>query len=296
MNTFLKLSLTIIAFSGAAVSASDKDLDRALALSRQTNAQEEENRALMQAMTESQRSYQREQENRASEEKKKKETQARQEREHKMREQREREAKQKALDQELIDCCYDLNLARAYTCLLNGANIHARSGLGRTPLAAAIQGSSPTDELIIFKEELIKHLIAKGANINAQDNEGFSIIMQAASAPIQIFKLILDYNPDLTFVNKKNETVVDILKNDAVSSSAAKLLMLQKHVKKIEQEERAKIKTEVQTALMISSPIANLILDYVGQASYPLSDEFALPFTPKIKSQDPIGFVASDSQ
>ncbi len=294
MKTILNLSIAIVTFSALAISASDKDLERAMQLSRETAAQEREDRETKQALAASQLSFNRDQERRAAEQKRKNEERERQERERKMLEQKEKEAKQKALNAELIVACRNAGLGTVKICLSIGANIEARDVCGATPLARAVAEAAYDDDAFLERRQnLIRYLIGEGVNINAQDNNNDSIIMIAAWGPTAIFKQILEQNPDLSLINHNHQTVFDVLKGGRVLSSAAKMMLLKMHLERIEQENKAKIEAPARPILVAATnnPIADLILDYVGQASYPLSDELRLPFTPKTKSQDAVGFV-----
>lgn len=215
------------------------------------------------------------------------------------------------------------NLEEVRKLIEQGANVNASiaekdvdssgnesfGGNSCTPLMAALQGCIQMlygwGIVDNSYDETIKYLLAHNADINQPDKAGDTPLILALGTTPEIFKTILDKNPDVSVRNKKNETVLDFInKIKAVNDESIKVLridekstMLQDHLRKIEQADKAKIAEQAKPGLVAATnrPLANLIMDYV-EGEYPLSDQMRLPFMPRGRSQDSVGFVKADTE
>ncbi len=106
----------------------------------------------------------------------------------------------------------------------HGANIDAKSNIGKTALMSAISANGTNDQ------EVIKTLIAAGANIDLQDAQGNTALMIATkSNKIKYIKILLENGANTTTKNNHGETASDLtqvknIKNliDASRKSSAK--------------------------------------------------------------------------
>src|SRR5262245_45153902 len=68
-------------------------------------------------------------------------------------------------------------------CFAQGdlADVDARDAQGRTALIRAMEGSASEYRVIGANEEIVRGLIAKGADVNAHDHEGWTPLLRAAN-------------------------------------------------------------------------------------------------------------------
>jgi cytohesin len=81
-------------------------------------------------------------------------------------------------DQRLIDAAIRRNSKAVSAALTEGASVDARDNTGRTALIIAIEGSASEYRVIGSDEATVQVLLASHANVNAQDNEGWSPLLK----------------------------------------------------------------------------------------------------------------------
>lgn len=98
--------------------------------------------------------------------------------------------------------------------LEHGANIEARSGayaFQRTPLLSAVRKGMWGQTDLIWRAEITKILLAKGADANAQDSDGNTALMGAAlNKDEPIARLLLEANANPFIRNKQGKTAEDL--------------------------------------------------------------------------------------
>jgi len=109
--------------------------------------------------------------------------------------------------------------AKVRLLLSKGAKVDVRSKLGRTPLliAAAYDGATEAAHL----------LIEKGADVNARDNSGMSVLEQAASSNhIELVRLLLAKGADVNTVDEGGFTaLMSAASNGDRNAAMVKLLL-----------------------------------------------------------------------
>lgn len=219
------------------------------------------------------------------------------------------------LNEELVTQAGMGCLKKVRELIEQGADIEAKSAKdGITPLIAALQGSWQMQWGLGHISEdyvhIIKYLIERGANVNYQPENvgpvsGMTPLMYAAINSPEIFKAILDKNPDVTLLNEKGTTVLDMLceaaspENESEASTfkiQEKLTILLTHLVTIEARNRSQIESEARPMLVsaTNNQLTDLIFDYMGTAPYPLSDKAPISLTQRIKTQDTVRFVNPD--
>lgn len=379
MKTLKKLLLTILIFSLTSIKAMNNgdadlarvlseskhqaeqdELKRAIALSQQTHArqqeqkqynQAQEQKALAQAMAESELAYKQLQERPAAEENNKK------------------DADQKTVDNELEKALERRDWYAIFDCLDRGANINfadaagdtlliiaclsgssfeniasnlidrgaaidAQNKEGKTALMASIRASNYAlvQKLLIAKanvnipdiykknalfyacqvtakayafenddnddsddygseftqknREIVKKLIEFGADINAQDNSGCSLLMDVIDENPELFAMILEKNPDLTLKENRGKTIFDAVEKQAIYRPSENLEMniqlLKQHVEKIAKDTTSKAYLIVhplmnQITTQQARPIVNIVMDYYHTPGHPVLDRIELP-------------------
>lgn len=177
-----------------------------------------------------------------------------------------------------------------------GAHINARNNKGETALSIACRN--------YYNPHFIEYLTSQGADINTQDNNGRSALMETVYTHPDSFKMLLAHNPDLMLRDNSGHTIFTIIQRrisdngKRLSTPSECMQLLIEHVKKIEAENRNKI---AQIMLPIVSPttnnsLAQLVMDYYGNADYPLADKIAIPFTPKTKNAEPSEFIKPNKE
>jgi uncharacterized protein len=110
--------------------------------------------------------------------------------------------------------------------VLRGANIYSESKDGQTPLSVALgSGNKPAVEY------LIQLLTKAGANVNAQDKSGNSIILQAVQPnaygseadkdlPLYVIKILINAGADVNLKNKRGDSPLHIALTNSFVSAA----------------------------------------------------------------------------
>ena len=111
----------------------------------------------------------------------------------------------KGADKEAIDihqktslhvACYGLDIDSIHLLLECGANVHARDALQCTPIMYAVRNDSPNDEFFNRKcIDIVKLLIQYGADEDARNAKGESLLHLAASRHIVLKHLLRDGGP-----------------------------------------------------------------------------------------------------
>ncbi len=91
--------------------------------------------------------------------------------------------------------------------------------------------------------ETVKLLLEKGADVNIQENDGWSALMMACKyndtdSNNETIQLLLDYDPDTTIRNKSNKSVYDLIKNNSYLIELFHTHEKNKSKKKIQQMEK----------------------------------------------------------
>jgi ankyrin repeat protein len=181
--------------------------------------------------------------------------------------------------------------------LAKKADLELRDKKGNTALRWAIARDN---------KEVAQELINAGANINSVANDGTTLLMSAVYKSPGMFKIILDGNPELSLVNKNNETVLDIIgktktyEGRAIQGPNQMMHLLKKHlaarVAHNNQQAQATAQPVLTAVGVKNQGLQDLIMDYCGNAPYPFDEEVEIRFRPKTKNQPTICFVKTDQQ
>lgn len=113
------------------------------------------------------------------------------------------ESAEKNLQKARSDAKIQLEIAELL--LKNGADANVKGFEGRTPLINAVIA----DESVAVR--LINLLVQNKENVNAQDNRGFTALMEAARTNrIEIIKILLKSGADKNLKNCENQTAASI--------------------------------------------------------------------------------------
>lgn len=161
--------------------------------------------------------------------------------------------------------------------------------------------------------QIVQRFLNMNTDINYKTVHGSSILMFAVCSTLEVFKMILAKNPDVSLTSKfrdkiKGETVFDIFisvmaeaQDNGIDISGLKLdeklALLEDHLRKIEQANKAQIETQGRPVLttLTNHTMANLIMDYV-EGEYPLSHQIQLPFVPRGRAENTIAFVKAERE
>ncbi|KAJ5071633.1 ankyrin repeat [Anaeramoeba ignava] len=117
------------------------------------------------------------------------------------------EIQQLKLNRKLILACQENSIENVKLLIENGSNIHFKAAKGKNPLHFACQNQKQNSF------EIIKYLISKKADVNAQTNKGeetplhFAIQFQKNKEnSFQIIKYLIENGADVNVKNKRKET------------------------------------------------------------------------------------------
>jgi hypothetical protein len=88
-----------------------------------------------------------------------------------------------------------------------GADINSKNIISATPIIVALENSNI---------EILKEIIKLNANINHQNNGGWTALMSVAlsNKSIELAKILIDNGADISLKNKINKTALDIAKEN----------------------------------------------------------------------------------